>query len=107
MSSRSTALLLLAATAAPTFAAIDFNRDAYAWRESALCYAVTGEAYWWTRGRTLRDHLEELDRETAGKATPAAEAAVQKELDGLSTQDYSEVRAQCAASLAELEDSAH
>jgi hypothetical protein len=107
MSSRSTALLLLAATAAPTFAAIDFNRDAYAWRESALCYAVTGEAYWWTRGRTLRDHLEELDRETAGKATPAAEAAVQKELDGLGTQDYSEVRAQCAASLAELGASAH
>ena len=72
----------------------------------ALCYAVTGEAYWWTRGRTPRDHLEELDRETAGKATPAAEAAA-KELDGLSTQDYSEVKAQCAASRAELGASAH
>ena len=70
MSSRLTALLLLAAAAAPTLAAVDFNRDAYAWRESALCYAVTGEAYWWTRGRTLREHLEELDRETAGKGDP-------------------------------------
>ena len=107
MSSRLTALLLLAAAAAPTLAAVDLNRDAYAWRESALCYAVTGEAYWWTRGRALREHLEELDRETAGKATSAAEAAVQGELDGLSTRDYSELKAQCAASRAELGDSAH
>ena len=77
MSSRLTALLLLAAAAAPTLAAVDFNRDAYAWRESALCYAVTGEAYWWTRGRTLREHLEELDRETAGKdcAPPSQQRA--------------------------------
>jgi hypothetical protein len=107
MASRLTALLLLAATAAPTLAAIDFNRDAYAWRESALCYAVTGEAYWWTRGRTLRNHLEELDRETAGKATPAAEAAVQGELDGLSTRDYSELKTQCAARRAVLGDGEH
>ena len=104
---RSNALFLLVAVAAPSFAAIDFNRDAYAWRESALCYAVTGEAYWWTRGRTLRNHLEELDRETAGKATPAAEVAVQGELNALSTRDYSELKAQCAARRAVLGDSAH
>jgi hypothetical protein len=107
MASRLTALLLLATATAPTLAAVDFNRDAYAWRESALCYAVTGEAYWWTRGRTLRNHLEELDRETAGKATPAAEAAVQAELDGLSTRAYSELKAQCANRRAVLGDGAH
>ena len=107
MASRLLASLLLAASAAPTLAAVDFNRDAYAWRESALCYAVTGEAYWWTRGRTLRNHLEEPDRETAGKATPAAEAAVQGELNSLSTQAYSALKAQCAARRAVLGDSAH
>jgi len=107
MALRLLASLLLAASAAPTLAAVDFNRDAYAWRESALCYAVTGEAYWWTRGRTLRNHLEELDRETAGKATSAAEAAVQGELDSLSTQAYSALKAQCAARRAVLGDSAH
>ncbi|MFZ8889737.1 MAG: hypothetical protein ACO2YV_03805 [Pseudomonadales bacterium] len=107
MASRLLASLLLAASAAPTLAAVDFNRDAYAWRESALCYAVTGEAYWWTRGRTLRNHLEELDRETAGKATPAPEAAVQGELESLSTQAYSALKAQCAARRAVLGDSAH
>ena len=76
MSSRSTALLLLAATAAPTFAAIDFNRDAYAWRESALCYAVTGEAYWWTRGRTraitLRSSIGRPPKATPRKAVKRA-----------------------------------
>ncbi|MGA1217011.1 MAG: hypothetical protein ACO3VD_03450 [Pseudomonadales bacterium] len=107
MASRLLASLLLAASAAPTLAAVDFNRDAYAWRESALCYAVTGEAYWWTRGRTLRNHLEELDRETAGTPPPAAEAVVQGELDSLSTQAYSALKAQCAARRAVLGDSAH
>lgn len=104
---RPTALLLLSAAASPIFAAVDFNRDAYAWRESALCYAVTGEAYWWSRGRALRIHLEELDRETAGKAAPAAEAAVQGELDGFSTREYGELKSQCAARRAVLGDSAH
>ena len=107
MASRLLASLLLAASAAPTLAAVDFNRDAYAWRESALCYAVTGEAFWWTRGRTLRNHLEELDRETASKTTPAAEAAVQQELDALSTAAYQQLKGQCATRRALLGDEAH
>ena len=106
MTPRPLALFVLS-LALPATAAVDFNRDAYAWRESALCYAVTGEAFWWTRSRTLRNHLEELDRETAGKTTPAAEAAVQQELDALSTAAYQQLKGQCATRRALLGDEAH
>ncbi len=106
MTPRPLALFVLS-LALPATAAVDFNRDAYAWRESALCYAVSGVAFWWNRGRTLRNHLAELVRETACKTTPAAEAAVQQELDALSTAAYQQLKGQCATRRALLGDEAH